>query len=214
MGTCSHSGTQYSILQLQGLVNITNHVHVMSFVQVRGWFRCIWFNSMCDSLKPTSNSWIYRVSVVHRKCWHLALGVRNPYSLVHLTLSNSLDWISIRDIPINCWSYPSWAISRPTSNCPLLCIMQHLVSWFPLFYCTESYINCLHTVSHIRWRSMFISAIRTYPQPCEESLFREESRYTPWVSTCTHIEENSPSLLSIECLWLEPSAFVHCIADD
>jgi len=88
--------------------------------------------------------------------------------------------------------------SRRPSNHILLNYVQLLAPSFLLLYCTQSFINCLYIVSHIPQLSIFITADETYAQPGEESLFPEESRSTPWESTC--IEESSPSSSSIQSL--------------
>jgi len=49
----------------------------------------------------------------------------------------------------------------------------------------------------------------TYGQPGEESLFTEESKSTPWESTCRCIKEDSQSSLPIKCLNFQPSLRVN-----
>jgi len=102
-------------------------------------------------------------------------------------------------------SHLSRTFSWHTSNCILHGNVQILASFLPLLHCSESYISCLYTVSHIPRLSIFNTANGTYMQPYEELLFSEGSWSTPRESTC--IQERCQSALSIECLpsneWLQ-----------
>jgi hypothetical protein len=73
------------------------------------------------------------------------------------------------------------------------------VTWLPYFL-----VILLNFLLYLLlYASVYIPQLHqhgTYGQPGEESLFTEESRSTPWASTCTCIAEDSQSSLPIKCL--------------
>jgi hypothetical protein len=153
-------------------------------------------------------------------------GMKNPSNPVHLTLPKSQHWSSFDNIYIyepqtlSSGLFPGTpriASSSAARHCfqarlelhpprprvtllpyflvILLNFLLYLLLYASIKLPTVSTLICfyLHSATSLHQHG-------TYGQPGEESLFPEESRSTPWASTCTCITEDSQSSLPIKCL--------------
>ena len=140
-------------------------------------------------------------------------GMKNSSNPVHLTRPKSQHWSSFDNIYI--WTADT--VFRPHSRHTSKYTVLGNTSLFPgtrriassstacyivaLFSCYSNQLPtvftlicfCLHSATSHHQHG-------TYGQPGEESLFTEESRSTPWASTCTCIAEDSQFSLPIQCL--------------
>jgi len=116
----------------------------------------------------------------------------------------SQHWATVLNLTLTHCSHLSWTLSRCILTCILLDYGQFFAWFIPVCYCTESYIYCLNTLSHIPQHSILITANGTNTQPGEESLCTEQSRSLPW--ECTHIQESNHSSLSIKYI---PFNYLH-----
>ena len=140
-------------------------------------------------------------------------GMKIPSNLVYLTLPKSQHWSSFDNIYI--WTTDT--VFRTLSRHALNCILLGRASRFPgttriASSSTACYFVALFSRYSIKLPTVFtlicfylhsatsLHQHGTYGQPGEESLFPEESRSSPWASTCTCIAEDSQSSVQIKCL--------------
>ena len=136
--------------------------------------------------------------------------MKNPSNLVHLTLRKSQHRTSFKNTSMN--PRHRQTLSRHASNCILL-------SWASLFpgtpWIASSSTACYFVALFSRYSFKLPTVLTlicfclhsatilhqhgTYGQLGEESQFAEESRSTPWASTCTCIQGDSHLSLPIKC---------------
>jgi hypothetical protein len=143
--------------------------------------------------------------------------MQNPSNPVHLRLPKSQQTTRRDDIYMNHWHvFPT--VCRHASNCILLNLALHLPGTPPI---GSSATMCYFVALFSRWLiklptlfTLIYSSLNsqlhfinhwTYGLPGEKSLLAEESRSSPWESTCTCTHEYSQSSLPIKCLNFQPS---------
>jgi len=142
--------------------------------------------------------------------------MKNPFNLVHLTLSKSQPRTSTNNINMNRQPVVL-TLSRHASNGILL-------SWASLSPGTPRIASSSTTWCFVAQASHYSIKLRTIltliyfslhsqlhfikhgtcSQPGEESLFTDKSKSTPWGSTCMCVPEDSQSSLPIKCLNFQP----------